>query len=80
MVEIGENALYKMFLSFFLYVICILWKKTSNRFHGIKNHRIWTWFRGEIKIWSGEKISSLKIAILDEILQNWNLNPNLNIN
>ena len=35
-VEIGKNG--------------ILRKKTSNRFHGIKNHRIWIRFRGEIKI------------------------------
>ena len=53
MVEIGENG--------------ILWKKTSDRFHGIKNHRIWTWFRGEIEIRSGEKISDEKLAILGEI-------------
>ena len=38
-------------------------KKTSKRIHGIKNHRIWTWFRGEIKIWSGEKFSNVKIVI-----------------
>ena len=42
MIEIGEN--YK------------LWKITSNRFHGIKNHWIWTWFRGETEDWSGKKI------------------------
>ena len=44
MVEIGENG--------------ILWKKTSNRFHVMKNHRIWTWFRGEIANWSGEKFGT----------------------
>ena len=43
MIEIGENDK--------------LWEITSNRFQGFKNHRIWTWFRGEIKDWSGEKIS-----------------------
>ena len=43
MVEIGEND--------------ILWKKTSDQFHGIKNDQIWTWFRGEIEIRSGEKFS-----------------------
>ena len=35
-VEIGENG--------------ILRKKTSNQFHGIKNHGIWISFRREIEI------------------------------
>ena len=43
MIEIGENGK--------------LWKRTSNRFHGIKNHRIWLWFRGEIKDRSRENFS-----------------------
>ena len=66
MVEIGENG--------------ILRKYTSNQFHGIKNRQIWTWFRGEIKIWSGGKFQTIEITILSEILQNWKLNPNLNGN
>ena len=41
MVEIGENG--------------ILWKITSNCFHGIKNHRNWSWFRGELDDQSGKK-------------------------
>ena len=48
--EIRENGVFR--------------KKTSKRIHGIKNHRIWTWFRGEIEIWSGEKFSDVKIVIL----------------
>ena len=64
--EIRENGVFR--------------KKTSKRIHGIKNHRIWTWFRGEIEIWSGEKFSDVEIVILDEILWNWKLNPNLNEN
>ena len=35
MIEIGENS--------------ILWKRTSRRFHGIKNHRIWLLFCKEIE-------------------------------
>ena len=31
---------------------------------------IWTWFRGEIEDWSGEKISDEEIAILMKINQN----------
>ena len=56
MIEIGENGK--------------LWKITSNRFHGIKNHWIWTWFHKEIKDWSGEKISDEDITILMKINQN----------
>ena len=56
MIEIGENGK--------------LWKRTSNWFHGIKNHRIWTWFRGEIEDRSGEKISDEEIVILTKINQN----------
>ena len=63
MIEIGENG--------------ILRKKTSNQFHGIKNRRIWTWFRGEIKIRSGEKFRNVEIANLDEIWQIWNVNPKI---
>ena len=48
----------------------LLWKSTSNLFHGIKNHRIWSWFRGEIEDRSGEKISDEEIAILTKINQN----------
>ena len=55
-------------------------KITSKQIHGIKNCWIWTWFRGEIEIWSGEKFSDVEIVILDEILWNWKLNPNLNEN
>ena len=47
--EIRENGVFR--------------KKTSKQIHGIKNHRSWTWFRGEIEIWSGEKISDVKIVI-----------------
>ena len=47
-----------------------LWKRTSNWFHGIKNHRIWFWFRGEIDDRSGEKISDEEITILTKIKQN----------
>ena len=57
MIEIGENG--------------ILWKRTSNRFHKIKNHRIWLWFRGEIEDQSGERFPKLKIMILTKIKQNW---------
>ena len=53
MVEIGENG--------------ILRKKTSNRFHRIKNHQIWTSFHGEIEIRSGEKFLDEELAILGEI-------------
>ena len=56
MIEIGENGK--------------LWKRTSNRFHGIKNHQIWSWFRGEIKDRSGEKFSDEEIVILTKINQN----------
>ena len=35
MVEIRENGR--------------LWKGTSRKFHGFKNHWIWVWFRGEIE-------------------------------
>ena len=35
-------------------------KITSKRIHRIKNHRIWPWFCGEIKNWSGEKFSDVK--------------------
>ena len=42
----------------------ILRKKTSNRFHEIKNHWIWIWFREEIEIRSGEKFRNEEIAIL----------------
>ena len=66
MIEIGENGK--------------LWKLTSNQFHGIKNHRIWTWFRGEIEDWSGEKISDEEIVILTKFKPNWTWNPNLNQN
>ena len=45
MVEIGENGR--------------LWKITSNCFHGIKNHQNWSWFRGKIEDWSGEKFLSV---------------------
>ena len=41
MIEIGENGK--------------LLKRTSNCFHGIKDHRIWLWFRGDIENRSGEK-------------------------
>ena len=47
-----------------------LWKRTSNRFHRIKNHRIWTWFREEIEDRSGEKFSDEEITILAKINQN----------
>ena len=47
--EIRENGVFR--------------KKTSKRIHRIKNHRIWTWFRGEIANWSGEKFSDVKIVI-----------------
>ena len=66
MIEIGENGK--------------LWKITSNWFHRIKNHWIWTWFRGEIKNWSGEKISDEEITILTKFKPNWTWNPNLNQN
>ena len=56
MVEIGENG--------------ILWKITSNRFHEIKNHRNWSWFCGEIEVWSREIFLNLKIANLTKIKQN----------
>ena len=39
-------------------------KVDSKRIHRIKNHRKWSWFRGEIANWSGEKFSDVKIAIL----------------
>ena len=45
MVEIGENG--------------ILWKITSNHFHGIKNHQNWSCFRGEIEVWSREKFPNV---------------------
>ena len=48
--EIRENGVFR--------------KITSKRIHWIKNHRIWTWFHGEIEIWSGEKFSDVKIVIL----------------
>ena len=41
MIEIGGNGR--------------LWKRTSNHFHGIKNHRNWSWFWGEIEDRSGKK-------------------------
>ena len=66
MIEIGENGKF--------------WKRTSNRFRGIKNHQIWTWFRGEIKDWSEEKISDEEITILTKMKPNWTSNPNLNWN
>ena len=47
-----------------------LWKITSNRFHGIKNHQIWSWFREEIEDRSGEKISDEELTILMKINQN----------
>ena len=50
MIEIGENGK--------------LWKRTSNRFHGIKNHRIWSWFRGEIEDQSRKKFPDEEIAKL----------------
>ena len=53
MVEIGENG--------------ILWKITSNRFHGIKNHRNWSWFRGEIEVQNREKFSNVENRQIDEI-------------
>ena len=53
MVEIGENG--------------ILWKITSNRFHGIKNHRNWSLFCGDIEDRSGRKFSDEKIAKLTKI-------------
>ena len=56
MVEIGEND--------------ILWKITSNQFHGIKKHWKWSWFCREIEDWSGEKFLELEIAILTQINQN----------
>ena len=56
MIEIGENGK--------------LLKITSNRNWGIKNHQIWTWFRGEIEDWSGEKNSDEEIMILIKINQN----------
>ena len=56
MVEIGED--------------CILWKITSNRFHGIKNHRNWSWFRGEIKVRNRERFPNVKIAKLMKLKQN----------
>ena len=45
MIQIGEN--------------CRLWKRTSNRFHGIKNHWNWSWFRGEIEDRSRENFPKL---------------------
>ena len=56
MIEIGENGKLR--------------KRTSNRLHGIKNHRIWTRFRGEIEDQSGEKISDEEITILTKIKPN----------
>ena len=56
MIEVGENDK--------------LWKINSNQFHGIKNHRIWTWFRGEIENRSGEKILDEEIVILTKIKPN----------
>ena len=35
--------------------IDILRKRTQRRIHGIKNHSIWLWFRGEIKDWTEVK-------------------------
>ena len=52
-VEIGENG--------------ILWKITSNRFHGIKNHQNWSWFRGEIEDRSGRKFSDVENREFDAI-------------
>ena len=45
----------------------ILRKITSKKIHRIKNHRKWSWFRGEIEVWSVEKFSDVKIAILAKI-------------
>ena len=56
MVEIGENG--------------ILWKITSNRFHGIKNHRNWSWFCGDIEVRNIEKFPNVKIAKLMKLKQN----------
>ena len=56
MIEIGENG--------------TLWKRTSRRFHKIKNHRIWLWFRGEIEDRSEVIFLKLKIVKLTKIKQN----------
>ena len=59
LIEIGENGK--------------LWKRTSNQFHGIKNYRIWFWFRGEIEDQSGEKVIDEEITIWTKIKQKMNL-------
>ena len=41
-----------------------LWKRTSNRFHGIKNHQNWSWFRGEFEDRSRKKFPDEEIAKL----------------
>ena len=56
MVEIGGNG--------------ILWKITSNPFHEIKNHRNWSWFRGEIEVRNREKFPNVEIAKLTKLKQN----------
>ena len=66
MVEIGENG--------------ILWKITSKRFHGIKNHRNWSWFLGEIEVRNREKFPNVEIAKLMKLKRNYTLNPNINLN
>ena len=48
-IEIGENG--------------ILWKRSLRRFHRIKNHQIWLWFRGEIEDQSAGLFPKIGIAI-----------------
>ena len=66
MVEIGENG--------------ILWKITSNRFHGIKNHQNWSWFFREIEDRSRGRFPKSWRAKLTKIKLNLTWNHNLNWN
>ena len=56
MVEIGGND--------------ILWKRTSRRFHKVKNHQIWLSFHGEIEDQSDELFPKIGRTILTKINTN----------